>query len=198
MLFSIVTLGFSPLFAKYEGWKLETDVGGIKVYSRTVEGSPYRQIKATAEVNASFEAVIGILTDYSNYKLWMNNVTDSEVIEQSSENVHYVYAYEDTPWPVQNRFCVTKMTLIQEIDDAMLHFESVPRYMKSPRDAIEIATHRGHWKVHRNRSGCEIEFLLESHPGGHVPSWLVNQMAAGGPVKTIQNLRSLAENKARP
>ncbi len=200
-LLLVLMLAFSPLSALYvhsEGWKLESDVGGIKVYSRAVEGSQFRQIKATAAVNASFESVIAILTDYANYKLWMNNITDSQIIEQSADTLNYVYAYEDTPWPVQNRFCVSKMTLYQQSDIATLHFESVPRYMKSPRDAIEFARHKGYWKISRNKSGCEVEYLLESNPGGYVPSWLVNQMAFGGPSRTIQNLRSLAENKSRP
>ncbi|HLF63252.1 MAG TPA: START domain-containing protein [Saprospiraceae bacterium] len=182
----------------HEGWKLESDMAGVKVYSRAIDGSQFRQIKATTAVNAPFETVIAILTDYVNYKLWMNNITDSQIIEQEADTVHYVYAYEDTPWPVQNRFCVSKMKLVQQEDIAMLHFESVPRYMKSPRDAIEFARHKGYWKISRNKTGCEIEYLLESNPGGHVPSWLVNQISYGGPVKTMQNLRSLAEHKTRP
>ena len=203
-LFTILILfwlSIKPLPAMcgvHEGWKLESEVAGIKLYSRVIEGSPFRQVKATAAVGASFEAVVGILTDYANYKLWMNNITDSQVIEQSSDTVHYVYAYEDAPWPVQNRYCVSKMTMTKEEDDATLQFESVPRYMKSPRDAIEFASHKGHWKVQRSKTGCEIEYLLESNPGGHVPSWLANQMAYGGPVKTMQNLRTLAENKVSP
>jgi hypothetical protein len=182
----------------HEGWKLESETGGIRIYSRAVAGSSIRQVKATAAVNASYETVVSILTDYTNYKLWMNNITDSQVIEQSSDTVHYVYSYEDTPWPVQNRFCVSKMTLTAFGHVAMLHFESVPRYLESPRDAIEMARHRGHWKVSRNKSGCDVEYMIESHPGGFVPSWLANQMAFGGPSKTMQNLRTLAENKARP
>lgn len=182
----------------YEGWKLESDAAGVKVYSRAIEGSQFRQIKATTEINASLEAVISILTDYTNYKLWMNNITDSQIIEQAADTVHYVYAYEDTPWPVQNRYCVSKMTLVQEENEATLHFESVPRYMKSRRDAIEFARHKGYWKISRNKSGCDIEYLLDCHPGGYVPSWLMNEMSYGGPAKSVQNLRSLAENKTRP
>jgi hypothetical protein len=182
----------------YEGWKLESDVGGVQVYSRAMEGSQLRQVKAVAQVDASLEAVIAILTDYPNYKQWMNNVTDSKVIEQATEEISYVYTYEDTPWPVQNRFCVTKMTYQDLQDKAMVLFESVPRYMQSPRDAIEFISYKGHWLVQRGKSGCEIEYLLEANPGGHVPSWLANQLAYGGPAKTIGNLRDLAEHRSRP
>jgi len=181
----------------YEGWKLESESDGIKVYSKAVEGSQFRQVKAITEVNASFESVVGILTDYENYKRWMHNITDSKVINQESDTVHYVYQYEDAPWPVQNRFCVARMTLIREKDEATLEFESVPRYMESRRDAIEFAHHKGHWKVHRNKSGCEVEYFIESNPGGFVPSWLVNQMAYGGPASTMHNLRDLAEHPGR-
>lgn len=182
----------------HEGWKLESDMAGVRVYSRAIEGSQFRQIKATAALDAPFETVVAILTDYTNYKLWMNNITDSQIIEAEADTVHYVYAYEDTPWPVQNRYCVSKMTFAQEEDEAMLHFESVPRYMKSRRDAIEFARHKGYWKISRNKTGCEIEYLLESNPGGYVPSWLVNQTSYNGPAKSMQNLRFLAENKTRP
>jgi hypothetical protein len=182
----------------YEGWKLESDVDGVQVYSRAMEGSQLRQVKAVAQVNASIEAVTAILTDYPNYKLWMNNITDSKVIEQATEDVTFVYTYEDTPWPVQNRFCVTKMTYQQLQDKSMVLFESVPRYMKSPRDAIEFISYKGHWQVQRGKSGCEIEYFIEANPGGHVPSWLANQLAYGGPAKTIGNLRDLAEHRGRP
>lgn len=181
-----------------EGWKLESDQGGIKVYSRAVEGSTFRQVKAVASFEASFEVVVGILTDYANYKLWMNNITDSQVMEEASSTVNYVYTYEDSPWPVQNRYCVSKMTVDKGEDKATIHFESVPRFMKSPRDAIEFQSYRGHWQINRNKTGCEIEYLLEANPGGHVPSWLANQMAYGGPAKSIRNLKNLAENRARP
>ncbi len=192
-------MGISAAMSSAEGWKLESEVAGVKVYSRAVEGSQFRQVKAIASVNAPFETVVAILTDYGNYKLWMNNITDSQVIDESSESVDYVYTYEDTPWPVQNRFCVAKMTLEEEdTDRAMLHFESVPRYMQSPRDAIEFLSYRGYWRVDRNKSGCDIEYLVEANPGGYVPSWLANQLAYGGPLKTIENLRTLAENRTHP
>lgn len=181
-----------------EGWKLESDVGGIKVYSRAVQGSQFRQIKAVASVDAPYEAVVGILTDYVNYKLWMNNVTDSQVIEDASPTIKYVYTYEDTPWPVQNRFCVSKMTVNQEQDRATIEFQSVPRFMKSPRDAIEFISYRGYWQINRSKTGCDIEYLLEANPGGHVPSWLANELNFGGPARSIRNLKNLAENRSRP
>jgi len=191
-----VVLYATPML--HEGWKLESEAGGIKVYSRAVEGTQFRQVKAVAAVNASLETIVAILTDYPNYKLWMNNVTDSQIIEQASDRVAYVYTYEDTPWPVQNRFCVSKMTFEEEEDRARILFESVPRYMKSPRDAIEFISYKGHWQILRNKSGCEIEYFLEANPGGHVPSWLANQLAYGGPARTIGNLRTLVENTGRP
>lgn len=180
------------------GWKLESDIEGVKVYSRTVDGSKFRQIKATASVEAPFEMVLGMLTDYDNYKLWMSNVTDSQVMEKVSDTVHYVYAYEDSPWPVQNRYCVSRMTLLSETDAATLLFESVPNYMKSPRDAIEHTVHKGYWKLNRSKAGCDIEYFIECNPGGHVPTWLVNQRAHEAPSKTLQNLRTQASRKHRP
>ena len=181
-----------------ENWKLESDVDGVKVYSRAIEGSEFRQVKAIASVNAPMEVVVDILTDFEGYSDWMNDITDSQVIEETSESVHYVYTFEDTPWPVQDRYCVSRMTLSREDGHAVLEFESVPRFMKSRRDAIEFASYKGYWKVDRNKSGCDIEYLVESDPGGHVPSWLANQIAYGGPSKTIHNLRSVAENRVRP
>ncbi len=181
-----------------DGWKLETDTDGIRIYSRAVDGSQLKQIKATTEVYAPLDAVMAVLTDYTNYKSWIDHVTQSDVMDREGDSVSYVYTYESAAWPVQNRFCVTRMT--HSIDDhhAIVTFESVPRYMKSGHDAIEIAQIRGYWKVTPRGAACNIEYMFYSDPGGHLPHWLVNQIAKEKPLKTLRNLRSVVEAKARP
>jgi hypothetical protein len=70
--------------------------------------------------------------------------------------------------------------------------------MSSRRDAIAFVSYKGYWKVDRNKAGCDIEYLVEANPGGHLPTWLAHQIAYGGPSRSMKNLRALAERMNRP
>ena len=92
------------------GWTLESDKDGIKIYTREVRGSKLKQVRAVVSVFATMEIVVRALTDYPNYYKWMNNVTESYVVDHPADSVHYVYRFEDAPWPA------TRLELIDYAD----------------------------------------------------------------------------------
>jgi ribosome-associated toxin RatA of RatAB toxin-antitoxin module len=180
------------------GWTLESDKDGIKIYTRAVRGSKLKQIRAVVDVHASMATVVRTLTDYQNYHKWMNNVTESYVVDHPADSVHYVFRYEDAPWPVQNRYHVDKRILEMEEKSATVQFKSMPNYIDKSAEAIEIQRFEGHWKVSEiARDECQIEYILDENPGGYVPQWLVNYMAIDAPYKTLSNLRERLEDLQR-
>lgn len=198
LLLVILSMSFLTLDAtpeKHGGWKLEAEKNGIKVYTRPIIGSKLKQVRAITSVSAPMAMVMHVLTDYPNYKNWVNNVTESYIVEQPQDSVHYVYTYEDAPWPVQNRYNVARMTLDEDDDHGKLEFESMPHYLDNSQKGIEIERYEGWWEVSAlPGGGCQIEYMLDHNPGGHVPSWLVNYMAVDAPVKTLENLKGILEN----
>ena len=176
------------------GWTLESDRDGIKIYTRVVRGSKLKQVRAVVSVHASIETVVNALTDYPNYHKWMNNVTESYVVEHPADSIHYVYRFEDAPWPVQNRYHVDKMIVDMREKSATVEFKSMPNYMDKSQEAIEIQRYEGSWKVSEvAKHECQIEYILDENPGGYVPQWLVNYMAIDAPFKTLSNLRDRLE-----
>lgn len=176
------------------GWKLESEKNGIKIYTRPVIGSKLKQVKAITSVKAPMATVVHVLTDYQNYKKWVNNVTESYVVDQPADSIHYVYTHEDAPWPVQNRYHVSRMTLTTNGSTSTLTFKSVPNYIQQSQKAIEFERYEGWWKVSATGSGsCRIELILDENPGGYVPPWLVNYMAVDAPLKTLENLKAVIE-----
>ena len=125
-------------------------------------------------------------------------MTESYVVNQPSDSIHYVYRFEDAPWPVQNRYHVDKMVLEQDASEATVAFKSMPNYIDKSDEAIEIQRYEGSWKVKDMGHGeCQIEYTLDENPGGYVPSWLVNYLAVDAPYKTLSNLRSRVETLQR-
>lgn len=180
--------------AAHGGWKLESEKNGIKIYTRPVIGSKLKQVKAITQVNAPLQSVMQVLTDYPNYKNWVNNVTESYIVDQPADSVHYVYTFEDAPWPVQNRYHVAKMTLNTSPKSSTLTFKSMPNFMDKSSDAIEFERYEGWWKVSEEQDKtCRIEYILDENPGGYVPTWLVNYLAVDAPLKTLENLKALIE-----
>ena len=172
------------------GWKLEAEKDGIKIYTRSIHGSSLKQVRAVTEMKAPMEAVMQVLTDFDNYKTWMNNVRESHVIDRPEDSVSVVYAFEDAPWPVQNRYHVDRMTVRIGEAVSMLFFQSIPDYGENPGNAIEIEHYEGWWRVSEMDEGiCQVEYMLDGDPGGYVPTWLVNYLAVDAPYKTLLNLK---------
>ncbi len=175
-------------------WTLESDKDGIKIYTREVRGSKLKQVRAVVSVHASMQTVVRALTDYPNYYKWMNNVTESYVVDHPADSVHYVYRFEDAPWPVQNRYHVDKMSVDARETFTTVEFKSMPNYIDKSGEAIEIQRYEGSWKVSEiTNNECQIEYILDENPGGYVPEWLVNYMAIDAPFKTLSNLRERLE-----
>lgn len=197
ILFTFILLA-PEVLAFHGGWQLETEKNGIKIYTREVKGSRLKQVKAVTSVTASFETVVFVLTDYANYVKWVNNITESRVIQEQSEAVHFVYTFEDAPWPVQNRYNVSKMTLNRNHDNCTLYFEAVPDFLEKRSDAIEVERYEGWWKVSSQpEGGCTIEYIIDENPGGYIPTWLINYMAVEAPMKTMENLKTTVEQLSR-
>ncbi len=60
---SFLFLLFSVSVFGQEGWDLKKDKDGIKAYTKPVEGSAMKAIKATTEFNCSLETCLAVLRD---------------------------------------------------------------------------------------------------------------------------------------
>jgi hypothetical protein len=172
-------------------WVLSFEKNGIQIFTRAIEDSKLKQIKAVTEIPAPLDRVIQFLKDISNYKNWVSNMTESKIIKTVSDTCFYVYEFHDSPWPVQNRYNVSQMTIKSSPDTYTILFNSVQDYIEKRADALEMQRSQVSWNVSPlPGGGCHIEYLIDENPGGYVPPWLINYMAEDAPYKTLLNLKN--------
>lgn len=180
-----------------DGWVLELEKEGVRVYTQLDASSPYKQIKVTTTINASMEKVMEVLLAFNRYNSWVNHVTESYLINQADPTTFYVFTLEDAAWPMQNRYQVSKIEVERSSTSSIVHFRSVPNYIEKRKDAIQIKQYEGYWAVRdRPNHQCTLEYILIQNPGGHVPPWLANFHAVENPYQSVMNLKQIAERES--
>lgn len=199
LILYFVLLSFDSFSYGGPDWELESDINGIQIYTKDVEGAKYKQVKGVTNLTVPIEHLIQILTDFNGYHQWIKHISESYVMNATNDTTFYVYTMEDAPWPVQNRYHVSKMTVSKAESHCTIDFESVPDYVDKRDDAIEMKRQRGSWKLTSLPDGnSQVEFFIDKNPGGYVPAWLVNYLIIETPLKTLQNLKEALDRYPRP
>ena len=180
-------------------WVLQSEKNGIRIYTQDVAGTRFRKVRGIADIQAPKAQVLRVLADFDNYHLWNEHITESHKMSSPDDTTHLVYTMEDAPWPVQDRYHVSRFIISNSDRESLITFESIPDFLEKRSDAIEMKNQKGFWKITPNENGgCRVEFFMDRNPGGYVPAWLVNYMIVETPFKTLQNLLELIQNQPRP
>ncbi len=180
-------------------WVLQSEKDGIRIFTRDVEGTRYKNVRGIADIQAPKDQVLRVLTDFDNFHLWNEHITESHKISSPDDTTHLVYTMEDAPWPVQDRYHVSRYTISDSELECLINFESIPDFLEKRSDAIEMKRQKGFWRITSNENGgCRVEFFMDRNPGGYVPAWLVNYMIVETPFKTLHKLLELIRNQPRP
>lgn len=58
---------------------------------------------AMGVVDAPAAQIIDVIRDFANYKEWMGDIEESDVLEDDGDNNYVCRGETDTPWPMENR-----------------------------------------------------------------------------------------------
>lgn len=89
-------------------WVKEYDKNGIKIYTRTVEGSKTKEYKGIVEVKATVNECLSLIRDLDKSSSFMYKVVESEMVEVVSESEWITYLIIEFPWPYKNKDMVLK------------------------------------------------------------------------------------------
>src|SRR6266404_150638 len=70
-----------------EGWTLSSKSGGILLYSRLRPGSPLKEFKAVAEIEAPAQTVHRVIDDIDAYPSFMPFMTECRLIKRESDSI---------------------------------------------------------------------------------------------------------------
>lgn len=204
--FLLFLFGTSTLFPfktnqnppKPNEWHKSREGDGIIVYTRSQEGTPFKEIKAVVTIESSLNSIVGALTDYDNYKNWVYSTSKSKMVKKINEREFLAYHYIDAPWPVNDRDVVMHIALSQDPKTfkTTVHSTSQHNYLKSVENVVRVKNNVAIWELQPiAKNKVECTYYLKSDPGGNIPAWILNMFISEGPYESIKKLKNTEVQK---
>lgn len=187
-------VGFTFVSSTDNEWILKKQGNGVSVYSRGVDSSEIRELRAVTQMRTSLSSIIALLLDRESYPQWVYKCAKSNVLKDINISEAICYQNVIAPWPVDNRDIVLNVRVKQDPTTKIVYINSVskPNYIPKVDGHIRVITFTASWKLTPLKNGlinCEYQLLFD--PGGNVPIWMVNIAAIDGPYETTRNMRQM-------
>lgn len=185
-------LGACQLMAAPD-WELKRDRDGIRVYTRSVEGSKHKAVRATVTLPTSLTAAVALVRDASSCSAWAAFCVLSYEYEVLSPTESYIYSYNDVPWPLADRDALARVTWSQDPETlAVTMVAEATEGIMPVTDAVRITDGSTTWQFVPRDDG-KLDIITEAHidPAGPTPAWITNLLLIDSPFDTLKNMRSL-------
>lgn len=190
LIFFEPNLIFTPL--EDDEWEKSMDKDDIVIYTRKMEGSPFKEFIAETEMRGSFENFRHIITNIDNYHKWLPNCKSAVVIENPAENDITYHMKLKVPFPFSKRDMIQQIILTESKDKLMVDIINRPQKVAEEKNYVRMLKADGKWIIKKiSKNEVAIKFRYAADPGGGVPAWLVNTFIVDDPHKTLKNLRKM-------
>jgi len=171
-------------------WELEKNEDGIKVYTRSVANSNFKEFRAEIELECSADKVIRLLKDANNFKKWLHNCNSSSLLKKISDDEQYNYTETVLPFPFENRDMIFRAQFSEVNNNHLVTLTGVPDYIKKKDKITRMEQAKGRWEIINIKDNkILVRYQLWVEPGGAIPSWLANLKVVEVPYETLKNMR---------
>ncbi|GGG58135.1 cyclase [Bizionia arctica] len=181
-----------------DGWSLQKDASGIKVYTKEAGDSGYKPFKATVLLDNTVEEFASVMYDVDGLLDWGYKIKTAWLFERSGDSLQIYYAEAKAPFPYKNRDGIYKNVFQwnSKTKTLLVKINLLENYKVVDPDLVAIKGH-GYWSATQLNSGkLEVTFMMEVNPGGEIPAWMANMVVDDSPYYTLLNLRE-AINKPK-
>ncbi|MDJ0761415.1 MAG: START domain-containing protein [Myxococcota bacterium] len=175
-----------------EGWKLEKDKKGVKVHSRAIPGSEYREFRAAGTKAVPLEVGVEVMKDYNHYVEWFGMCNELRVIKKRSENDYDMYFILDMPFPLTNRDVVVNVKTGWDFEKrtAWVKIKGIKSNYKKDSGLVRITKYDGEFEVVELEPGkTRVSYTLHAEIAGSLSPKAYNLAAYKHPYKTGTGLR---------
>jgi len=196
MLKLIITIILFVSITSSSTWELKKDEDGVKIYTRDIEGSAFKEYKGETTIpNVSLTDVLNVIFDVKNYDKLFPDASGQKILKKDGKyhNIHYLIIH--TPWPVSDRDSITELdaTIAEDGKSARVSIVSRPDYIP-PEKGLVRARGKGFWELKETPEGnVNVIYQYHGNPGGSVPPWLANSFVISHPFKTLLNLKKILQ-----
>lgn len=187
----LVTHGSAALA---QGWELVREEEGIRVWLKPVAGSSYKAFRSETLMQTDLATLRELQEDVEASCAWIHSCREQRLLSYEGDTA-FTYTRFDTPWPVQARDSVMRVTSRMDVDGSLVReLEGVPQRLPSDKAFERITSAQGYWRMTPQDDGrVKVVYELHAEPGGQVPAWLANSFVIDAPFNTLLLLRRAAE-----
>jgi ribosome-associated toxin RatA of RatAB toxin-antitoxin module len=178
-------------------WKLRREESGVKIYTRSVEGSRYEEFRATVTIpKTTLTGVLDVITDVKNYPNTFPNCSSAQVLQQKGkyDDIHYITI--KAPWPVADRDAIYEATTSFAKNGKYAQVKLTPHaeYKEIEENFIRVKNGTGYWELEEIAPNTiQVVYQFHADPGGEIPAWIANTVIVINPLKSLESLRDKVE-----
>ncbi|BCG62699.1 MAG: hypothetical protein methR_P0349 [Methyloprofundus sp.] len=188
----------APLIAQTNGsaWQLAKEQQGIKVYTRTIAGSKFKEFKGEVEISSSIDSLLSFINNAEYCPQWRY-----KCMQMMSLSEGYIYKLSNLPWPLSDRYTVMSSQLLinaaQNIYTLQLKNikrEQLPQHILAQLPAagstVQMHSSDGYWQFKLSSpTSIHITYQMHGDPAGVLPAALANQGVTNAAFVTLLNLK---------
>jgi START domain-containing protein len=182
--------------AQENNWELKKNESDIKIYTRNVKGSGFKEFRAETTVTSELSWVVMILKDVDRYKEWVADIKEVKLFKADENNIYY-YAETLVPWPIDNRDMVYHLQFTKTNNaEIKVIVTGIRDYIPEKKGIVRIEKAIGFWKLTSlGENKIQITYQLHAEPGGTIPEWLANLKVIDMPYTTLSGLIDMINKK---
>lgn len=180
------------------GWELARDREGIRVFTREVSGSKFREFRGETVINAELNQLMALLDDTPGLAAWMYGARNPLLLQKIGPLERYHYLVNDFPWPAADRELIMRNLIRQNPETRVttvtlegVPVEELPDLARSRvpagSGAVRVTELQGFYRLTPlSDAQTQVVFQLHLDPVGKLPASMVNALIVDNPFETLR------------
>ena len=175
-------------------WELKRDLDGIEVFTRSVDGSPYKEVRSRSTITGvTLSSLVALIEDAEACPNWADKCAESYLVERVSPTESLIYTHNDMPFPVSDRDVVARVIWQQNTEPLSVTMTStaISGVVEAKRGRLRLTNANALWEFSPNLDGS-ITVVNQAHidPGSSIPGWVTNMLLVDTPFETMKSYLS--------
>jgi len=189
--------------ARAQEWEVLRREEGVVVSMRPEPGRELPSFRGVGRVKAGMYHILAILSDGVRRREWMTRSGVTRVLKRVTDTEGVSYQQTIAPWPVSDRDVVMRTHIYRRAEplEVVATFDGVdwrePLAGVNREDFVLMTYLKGYWRLVAVGDGeTEVTYMVNTHPGGSLPDWLIKRITRDLPFYTITGIREQAKRSA--
>jgi hypothetical protein len=196
----LTVISLAGFFNSFESnWELELEKEGIKVYTRHVEDSSFKEFRGEMDMTGNISEIASEICDVEKYPEWCYKTELVRVIKKEGNSIRYFYVSE-TPGFLKTRvaYFESKKDIDPKTNEVTISLNNFQSGETIPESSLLIPIMKGYWKLTpKGENSVHVTMQMLTDPGGIIPAWLANLVVVDSPFVTFKNLRERVSKKIK-